>query len=151
MATTFGNKGEDVLADSKGNVLTGIDLQLYPTRAAASSQTGRIATVATNSLGLWPYSDSANRTLLYVRDPAGNIWPVESEESVEAAPITGLAGLPAGATFVIYWSGSQWTYGGTPIGARPSPRTDLTMIAVGGTTGPGFGIVGHDLWLRDAG
>ena len=58
--------------------------------------------------------------------------------------------LPPGLTFVVMWSGTGWTLGGTTITARPTSRTDLTMHAYGGTTAPAFAIAG-DLWTEDAG
>lgn len=58
--------------------------------------------------------------------------------------------LPAGLTFVIVWSGTGWTLGGSTITSRPTARTDLTMHAYGGTTAPAFAIAG-DLWTEDAG
>jgi hypothetical protein len=84
MATTFGARPEDTVADSRGNVLSGVVLSLYPTQADATAQTSLITTVSTNSKGLWPYSDSSSRSLLWVRDPNGNVWPTGSEEALGA-------------------------------------------------------------------
>lgn len=82
MATTFGARPEDTVADSRGNVLSGVVLSLYPTQADATNQTSLIATVSTNSKGLWPYSDTASRSLLWVRDPNGAVWPTGSQEAL---------------------------------------------------------------------
>lgn len=60
-----------------------------------------------------------------------------------------LANLPAGTSFVIVWDGTGWTHGGQTITARPTSRTDLTMMAYGGTEAPTFAIAG-DLWTEDA-
>ncbi|HET8765828.1 MAG TPA: glycosyl hydrolase family 28-related protein [Pedococcus sp.] len=84
MATTFGARPEDTVADSRGNVLSGVVLSLYPTQADATAQTSLIATVSTNSKGLWPYSDTASRSLLWVRDPNGAVWPTGSQEALAA-------------------------------------------------------------------
>lgn len=150
MPTSFGSQPEDVVSDKKGNVQPGVTLELYASRDDATSQSSRVALVVTNEDGLWPYSDSLNRTLLFARDPKGHIWAVDSEGAAGAAPIAGLPGLPTGSTFTIYWNGTDWTYGGNVISARPSDRTDLTMLAIGGSAGPGFGVVGVDLWLRES-
>ena len=58
-----------------------------------------------------------------------------------------LAQASPGLTFVVSWNGTDWTYNGSVTAARPTVRTDLTMIAVGGTAAPGFAITG-DLWLE---
>ena len=149
MATTFGTRPEDVVTDRQGNVLSGVALELYGTRTDATGRLSKLSTVFTDTVGGWLYTDAVNRATVYVRDPNGRIWSVDAEEASAAAPIAGLAALPPGATFTIYWDGSSWTYNGAPIGSRPSARTDLTMLAVGGTVGPSFGQVGVDLWLRD--
>jgi hypothetical protein len=81
MATTFGTRPEDTVADSRGNVLSGVVLTLYATKADALAQTSPVTTVTTNSHGLWSYSDSSARSGLFVRDPAGNVWAVDSEEA----------------------------------------------------------------------
>lgn len=67
------------------------------------------------------------------------------------ADVTGslsLAQMAPGATFFINWSGSAWQYHGTTITTRPSSRTDLVMVAVGGTTVPSFALT-NDVWLQD--
>jgi hypothetical protein len=84
MATTFGARPEDTVADSRGNVLSGVVLSLYPTQTDAAAQTSLIATVSTNAKGLWPYSDTASRSLLWVRDPNGAVWPTGSQEALAA-------------------------------------------------------------------
>lgn len=82
MATTFGNRPEDTVADSRGNVLSGVVLQLYPTEADATARTALIASVTSNATGLWPYTDTVGRSLLWVRDPSGAVWPIGSEEAL---------------------------------------------------------------------
>jgi hypothetical protein len=79
MATTFGTRPEDASADSRGNINVGVVHTLYPTEADALARTSPIGTATTNELGLWPFEDSANRLSLWVRNPAGNVWPVEAE------------------------------------------------------------------------
>jgi hypothetical protein len=150
MATTFGTQPEDPLTNSSGDVLVGYTLELYATRSNAQTQTGLVASVVTGALGRWTYTDSLSRSSLYLRDPAGNIWAIESEESANGSILSDLTVLPAGSVFTVYWDGANWTYNGSTIASRPSGRADLTMIAVGGASGPSFGQVGVDLWLRDA-
>ena len=80
MATTFGTRPEDTVADSRGNVLSGVALTLYATKADATAQTAAVSTVTTNSRGLWSYSDASSRSGLWVRDPGGGISAVAAEE-----------------------------------------------------------------------
>ena len=52
-----------------------------------------------------------------------------------------------GLVFVVSWNGTAWTYNGATVTSRPTVRTDLRMIAVGGTAAPGFAIT-DDMWLE---
>jgi hypothetical protein len=61
--------------------VSGVVLGLYPTQADALAQTSPVASLTTNSAGLWPYADASSRSGLWVRDPAGNVWPVEAAEA----------------------------------------------------------------------
>jgi hypothetical protein len=79
MATTFGTRPEDTVADSRGNVLSGVVLTLYPSKADAQARTSPVTTVSTNGSGLFPYDDPTGRVVLWARDPAGNVWAIESE------------------------------------------------------------------------
>ena len=152
MATTFGRQPEDPVVDKQGNALPGITLTLLATYSDAAAKTSPVATVVSGDLGRWTYSDPFNRSSLFARDPNGNIWALESEEVSSAAPVLDLSGVPSGSTFAVYWdpNTSSWKLGGTTITARPTTRTDLTMIVIGGSSGPAFGIPGVDIWLRDA-
>src|SRR6266704_2218481 len=82
MATTFGARPEDTVADSRGNVLSGVAIQIYATKSDATAKTSIVASVNTNVYGLWPYTDASSRSLLWVRDPNGNVWPVGSQEAL---------------------------------------------------------------------
>jgi glycerophosphoryl diester phosphodiesterase len=93
MATTFGTRPEDTVADSRGNVLSGVALTLYATKSDATAQTSVIATVTTNSRGLWSYTDASARSGLWARDPGGNVWAVAAEE--QQAVIDGKASQTA--------------------------------------------------------
>jgi hypothetical protein len=55
-----------------------------------------------------------------------------------------IADLPSGTTISAYYSGTAWP-------ARPTARTDVTVLWIGGssTTPPTAGLSGKDLWLRD--
>jgi hypothetical protein len=60
-----------------------------------------------------------------------------------------LANLPVGGVFTIVWDTDHWEdLSGATISSRPTSRTDVTMIAKGGSSGPGFAITG-DLWFED--
>lgn len=71
-----------------------------------------------------------------------------THSSADYSGTWGLEHLPPGATFMINWVSPNWRYNNSNITDRPSARTDLRMIAVGGTTAPSFGIT-HDLWLEE--
>jgi hypothetical protein len=74
---TFGNRPDDVLADSQGNVQRGVTLMLYASEADALLGTSQIMTVVTNAQGKWPVT-VASYDLLWVRTPDGQVWPVEA-------------------------------------------------------------------------
>lgn len=81
MATTFGTRPEDTVADSRGNVQPGVVIQLYPTKTDATNQTALIASPISDSQGLYAYSDTLSRTGLWARDPNGRIWAINCEET----------------------------------------------------------------------
>jgi hypothetical protein len=80
VATTFGTRPEDTVADSRGNVQPGVVIQLYPTKTDATNKTALIGSPITDAQGLWSFSDSLSRTGLWARDPSGRIWSVNPEE-----------------------------------------------------------------------
>lgn len=62
-----------------------------------------------------------------------------------------LAQMAPDATFAVIWVTNHWerkSAPGTSVTTRPTTRTDVTMIAIGGTSAPAFAISG-DLWLED--
>lgn len=92
---------------------------------------------------------AAGSGVTLTHNDAGNVLTI-SAAGGSAGPVT-LATLPAGSTFAVHRSGANWVYGGGNITARPSARTDLTMILIGGLEAdrPAWAITG-DLHLADA-
>lgn len=66
-----------------------------------------------------------------------------TQTALNAKMDSGIAGLPAGSTVSVYWSGSAWP-------SRPTARTDITVQWTGGTTGspPTAGVSGVDIWIK---
>jgi hypothetical protein len=61
--------------------------------------------------------------------------------------LTGAASLEQmapGGIFVINFVSPNWRYNNTTITARPSARSNIRMLAVGGTTPPAFALT-HDM------
>lgn len=59
-----------------------------------------------------------------------------------------LSQMWVGAVFAITWSGTNWQYNGVNITTRPTARTDVYMIAIGGTAQPTFGLA-NDIWIEN--
>ena len=76
-----------------------------------------------------------------VTGPAGATGP---------AGMTTLDDIPTGTTFVVRWNTDHWEdAAGNTITARPTLRTDVTMMCItSGTTPPAFAIDGVDMLLR---
>jgi lysophospholipase L1-like esterase len=75
---TFGNRPEDVLQDSRGNVLSGVALKIYASESDANAQTALLASVVSNSGGSWPV-EIADLEEAWVRTPSGTVYPVSSD------------------------------------------------------------------------
>jgi len=54
----------------------------------------------------------------------------------------GLADLPAGSTHAVIWNGTAWP-------SRPTARTDITVMWIGGTVAPSGGLNNVDVWMKD--
>ena len=106
MATMFGVQPDHVVSDRQGNVLEDIPLELYASRADATSRTGMVASVSTNFYGLWPYADVEDRSVLFVRDPSGRVWAVGAEPDA-----TG----PSDGLIVVDNGDGTFTATGTPV------------------------------------
>jgi len=85
---TFGNRPDDVLTDSRGNVQSGVALKLYASQADATTQTAQIATATSNGSGRWPV-EIVGYDAVWVRDPNGNTWLVESETFLDSKVVKG--------------------------------------------------------------
>ena len=83
MSATFGDQPDDVVTSSHGDVQSGVALSLYPTKVDAVAGTNLLATVATNALGRWEYTDPS-LTVVWVRDPGGQVWSVEDPASLSS-------------------------------------------------------------------
>lgn len=73
----FGQRPEDVVTDTRGNVQPGITLTFYATEADAAAQTSQLGSATTDADGRWTFTNAA--TLIYVRTPAGDIYPCAAE------------------------------------------------------------------------
>ena len=73
---TFGDQPGDVVTSSRGDVLNGVSLSLYPTKDDATAGTNLLATVVTNLLGRWSYTH-ATLTVVWVRTLDGQVYSVE--------------------------------------------------------------------------
>jgi len=117
MSSTFGDQPGDVVTSSRGDVLNGVSLSLYPTRADAVAQTNVLGTVVTNLLGRWSYTD-ASLTVVWVRTLDGQVYSVEDPTVLDAAKIAlGVvddARLPVTAQAATLGS----TYAPLPIASR---------------------------------
>lgn len=90
--------------------------------------------------------------------PATHTHPAADVTGLAAVATTGamsdvagtlnLSQLASGGTFTVKWNGTAWRYNGATITSRPTSRADVTMIAIGNTTAPNFGLA-DDLWLKD--
>ena len=69
------------------------------------------------------------------------------------AAVATIDDLPTGSSFIIRWNIDHWEdAAGTTLAARPTSRTDLTMLCMTeGTTPPVFAIDGIDILLRIGG
>lgn len=68
----------DIVQDQSGNALANVKLNVYGALSDAKAQTNLLATVTTNSLGQWPVTVNGY-DMVWVRDPAGNIWSAASD------------------------------------------------------------------------
>lgn len=66
------------------------------------------------------------------------------------APLVTLANMPGGTVFNIYWdtTAATWLFLGDPITERPTDRTELHMVAYGGSASPTF-MLEHDVWFEE--
>lgn len=83
-----------------------------------------------------------------IEDVEGLTAALDGKADIEHSHTVGLSSLPAGIVFQVLRVGSDWTYGGNIVTARPTARTDLHMHAIGGSVPPPFGIEG-DIWDED--
>lgn len=76
--TTFGLRPDDVVTDTKGNVLDGAAVKLYATQDDASNQINLLGTAYTDPKGRWTFS--TDLALVWARTANGLIWRVDSDE-----------------------------------------------------------------------
>ncbi len=94
MTQTFGTLPSDVVMDASGNVRSGIRLDVYPDRASAIAETGRITAlrnlagtalpgyVTSSAKGRFEFTiDGDPRTRVAVRDPSGDVWDLGAIET----------------------------------------------------------------------
>lgn len=66
---------------------------------------------------------------------------------------TPLGNLASGQVISVTWTGTSWTYGGSVVTARPSNRTDITVLFIdniGTGTAPAFSQSG-DIFIQKTG
>jgi len=81
MSSTFGDQPGDVVTSSRGDVLEGVSLSLYPTRVDAVAQTNLLGAVVTDLLGRWSYTH-ATLMVVWVRTLDGQVYAVEDPTAV---------------------------------------------------------------------
>jgi len=91
MSSTFGDQPGEVVTSSRGDVLEGVSLSLYPTSDDAVAGTNLLTTVVTNVLGRWSYTH-ATLIVVWVRTPDGQVYSVE-DQTATAAAVTAEAAL----------------------------------------------------------
>ena len=90
MSSTFGDQPGDVVTSSRGDVLEGVSLSLYPSKADAVAGTNLLTSVTTNLLGRWSYTH-ATLTVVWARTLDGQVYGVEDPTTVpimDAANVT---------------------------------------------------------------
>ena len=136
--TTYGQSPQDVVTDSRGNVLRGVALKIYTTQAAASAGGTPLATVTTDVRGRWSYSsDEPN---LWARLPDGTTWQVANDPAglvtaAEAAAASAAASADAAIT------------AGSAAAASYGFRTVISDTTPGYTELDGYPVV----WLHPTG
>ena len=83
MSSTFGDQPGDVVTSSRGDVLEGVSLSLYPTKGDAVAGTNLLTTVVTDVLGRWSYTH-ATLMVVWARPPEGQVWSVEDPASASS-------------------------------------------------------------------
>lgn len=79
---------------------------------------------------------------------------LDSADNPSASALTGeqnLSSVAPGTTFVVSYDGTNWSYNGQTVTARPSSRTDISMLCLNpvNATTPSWAIAGD--WLLVAG
>lgn len=75
----------------------------------------------------------------------------ESVHTHTSADISGamtLEQMAPGGMFVVNYVSGDWRYNNNVIVARPSARSNIRMLAVGGPAAPGFALT-HDMWAAE--
>ena len=111
---TFGDQPGDVVTNSQGDVLSGVSLSLYPTKADAVAGTNLLATVVTNVLGRWSYTDPS-LTVVWVRDPGGQVWAVEDPASLSSTYVPQVQSPTPEATVAEMFRVQPFTAGSGPF------------------------------------
>ena len=73
MSYTFGDEPSDVVANSRGDVLAGVVLGLYPSKVDALASTNVLTSVTSDSSGRWTYTH-ATLCPVWVRTPSGSVY-----------------------------------------------------------------------------
>ena len=73
MSYTFGDEPSDVVTNSRGDVLEGVVLGLYPSKVDALASTNVLTSVTSDSSGRWTYTH-ATLCPVWVRTPSGSVY-----------------------------------------------------------------------------
>jgi hypothetical protein len=79
---------------------------------------------------------------------AESVWTVTATSVDEPPSGLTLANMAPGMMFTVIYDGTNWTYDGATVTARPSDRTDLVMVCINSTdsTVPSWALDGDILW-----
>jgi hypothetical protein len=94
MSSTFGDQPGDVVTSSRGDVLNGVSLSLYPSSADATAGTNLLTSVTTNLLGRWSYTH-ATLAVVWARTLDGQVYAVEDPTAPSAADAAAASALIA--------------------------------------------------------
>jgi len=126
MSSTFGDQPGDVVTSSRGDVLNGVSLSLYPTRVDAVAGTGLLATVSTNLLGRWSYTH-ATLTVVWVRTLDGQVYAVEDPTVTAAGALAAAAASAASAALSAALVGAPADTAVAAIVGNPASATRVSL------------------------
>ena len=83
-------------------------------------------------------------------DLAGYYTSGEVDDALDGKAAKGIAGMVAGESLWVFYNGTDgYDYNGVTLTTRPTSRSDVTVVWVGGATAPPLRLAGSDIWLKD--